>query len=270
MAHKKFFIITLGEPVKSLPCAMTQLVELFATSQNLSLKIIEANPDSGSFSSLFPSCDQVRKLGSANFGKEIVAEYANDDVLLFHLGQSPNTKAELVTFIRAAQMEAVVQGRSLVAYLRLHYIHPGAPTSIQLDGFSVRLMAELEKRVSHKVLYKPASCARVATIPVLGSGLGELIQRYGPTLSAFLNNPPSDYSFAVNHVIAWVNKCIDTGIFDNLIKSDQLVARSHHLDGSNWERTLFKYQFDIAANLEEVQDEQLARRYDSQCCDHRN
>lgn len=137
------------------------------------------------------------------------------------------------------------------------------------DGFKVRFAMESATRKVHN-----EECGerlmRRGSIPPLGKGLADLVGRDGPSLTQFLNNTPDGYGFAANHIRAWLNKCIDGGVFDDVIGNDQVVPGWFQPGFSHWWRRALDYKFDQPAFIADAHDDELFKRYHQQWSDERD
>lgn len=267
MAHKKLLVVTAGDALENFPAVLPQLVHFFAASQGQSAKLVDADPGDGSLHSIDGTCDRVKPGGSADRGRAIVEAYAETDILLFDVGRNAGNVAEVMPFLSSARMEAAAQGRLAIAFLPCAF--EGSPAVIRTpqesekldaDNFKVRFaLASAARRVNHLRCGK--SYTRMGSIPLLGSGLADLVRRDGPTLGAFLANTPDGYGFAANHIRAWLNKCIDGGVFDDVIPNDQVVPSWFQRESCYWAREALDYRYGHISVIDDAHDDELFKRY---------
>lgn len=267
MANKKLLVVTAGDALSNFAAALPQLVYFFATSRGQTIKLIDADPGPGWLYSIDESCDRVRPGAPADRGRAIVKAYAATDLLLFDVGRSLSNIDDVMAFLNSAREEAEIQGRAAVAFLPIAFV--GSPAVLRIPpgseclvagAFKVRFALESAVRKAYHV-----ECAnsyvRMGSILPLGKGLVDLIRRDGPTLAQFLDNTPGGYGFAANHIRAWINKCIDGGVFDDIISNDQLVPGWFQPWSHYWARRALDYRFSQLEALDDVHDDALFKRY---------
>lgn len=274
----KILAVTGGDAATPLLSALPQLIDAFASFQNLSIRILNGNPEDGLLHETF-QCDRITGKPCADLGAKIVNACREIDWLLIDVGRDLSKIHVLATFLGAARVQAEKQGRSALAFLPVAF--GGSPSVIQMpseeigvlaeNGFKVRpaVFADRTRRKGHTVCSKSKSVIGYGSIPPLGKGLADLIQRDGPTLSGFLARTPPGFGFAANHIRSWLNHCIDWGVFDDIIANDQLVPGTNE---NKWEHSIrrgLKYQFDRVATIAEAHDDELFTRYHRHWADSR-
>lgn len=278
MQHKKMLVVTAGEASTALKVALPQLVTVFAGMQQASVRIIDADIGDGLVSNVF-ECDRLRPGAAADLGAKIVDAYRETDLLLIDVGPQVDNVAKLQLLLESAKEEAAVQGRFAVAYLPGAF--GGSPAVIRFPeekgiladlGFKVRLalFADRARRIGHVQCLISQSLIPYGSLPPLGRGLAELVQRDGPTLTRYLATTTAGYGFAANHIRGWLNRCIDGRVFDDIIGNDRLVPGTDQLWFTDYMRRAAAYKFEEIANLDEAHDDELFKRYPKRYSDARH